>query len=101
MTTYNPFEDPKQKETNEKRRLKREREMDDLKKVLKTPEGERVLFRIIKKTKFLDSSWTGNSTTFFNEGMREVGRIILAELSEAAPDQIGKFFEQALKKEIE
>jgi hypothetical protein len=98
---FDPFEDSKQKELQEKRKRKREQELEDLKKVLKTPEGERVLWRIIKKTKFLDSSWTGNSTTFFNEGMREVGRILLAEITEAAPDQLGKFFEQALKKEIE
>lgn len=98
---FDPFDDPKTKEQQEKRRLRKEKEMDDLRKVLGTPEGERVLWRILKKTKFFDSSWTGNSTTFYNEGMREVGRLLLAEIAEASPERVGKFFEQAFKKEIE
>lgn len=103
--TYDPFIDSKKRAeliaAEEKRKLKRENEMEDLKTVLKSPEGQRVLFRIVMKTKFLESSWTGNSTTFFNEGMREVGRLLLAEMAEVAPDQMSKFFEQAFKKEIE
>ena len=41
---FDPFDDPKTKEQQEKRRLRKEKEMDDLRKVLGTTEGERVLW---------------------------------------------------------
>ncbi len=101
MTSFDPFFDPKKIELENKNRVKKEKEVSDLLKVLSSSEGERVLCRIIKRTKFFDSSWTGNSTTFFNEGMREIGRSILAEINEACPEKLPKIFEKVLKKDIE
>lgn len=45
----------------------------DLEKVLATPEGRRVLTRVIDNAGVFNRSFTGNSETFFREGRRSVG----------------------------
>lgn len=72
----------------EKAKLKRDQHLSDLKKILRTPEGVRVFSKILEDGKVFSSSFTGNSTTFFNEGMRNLALKIFADVCEAAPDKI-------------
>jgi len=67
----------------EKRRAMRER--DDLKQILETKSGRRFIWRKLEECGVFRTSMTGNSTTFFNEGMRNVGLKLLAEVNEVRP----------------
>jgi hypothetical protein len=64
----------------------REQEMEDVRFVLSTPSGRRFLWRWLEICGIYKTSMTGNSTTFFNEGMRSVGLSLLADIVEAQPD---------------
>lgn len=55
----------------------------DMKKVLDSRAGRNVLWWLLSQTNIYGSAFTGNSTTFFNEGKREVGLRLLARITEA------------------
>lgn len=68
----------------EKRREMRDR--DDLKQILDTKAGRRFIWRKLQECGFFRSSFTGNSETFFREGMRNMGLKLMAEVNEACPE---------------
>ncbi len=70
----------------EKEKSRRQQEIADLLWVLSTPAGRRVIWRILGRCGVNKSSFTGNSTTFFNEGMRDVGLFITAEVVDVRPE---------------
>jgi hypothetical protein len=98
-----PFESDKKavEAKNKKLSLKRQNDLEDLKKVLQTDHGRRVLKNFLIKTKVFEASYTGNSDTFYNEGKRSIGRDTLNDIHEAAPELVPGFFEELLKKDIE
>jgi hypothetical protein len=92
--------DPEQVKTAAKKvRNKRVQELEDFIKVMSTVEGRRFMWRLLDHTGFQKSSFTGNSTTFFNEGMRNIGLIIWSDINEACPDLYIKMLQEA--KELE
>ena len=70
----------------EAQRLAREREIDDFKFVMGDPRGRRVVWRILEKAGIYRSSYTGNSETFFREGERNIGLMLLAEMMATCPE---------------
>ena len=56
----------------QKRDYMRERDIEALNHVLSTELGRWFFYRILDRAKLNSQSFTGNSTTFFNEGMRAV-----------------------------
>lgn len=61
-------------------------EIEDLKFILKTEQGRRLLYRYLCECGVYRTSFTGNSTTFYNEGMRNIGLKLLADIEEAMPE---------------
>lgn len=53
-----------------------------LRSVLKSKEGRWFLMRLLDATRLNSSSFTGNSTTFFNEGRRAIGIELLDRVKE-------------------
>lgn len=69
-----------------KHRKKRQVELDDLKQLLSTPSGRRFVTRLLDQTGLLASDmFTGNSTTFYNLGKRDVGLWVYNEIMQAKP----------------
>lgn len=66
-------------------RLGRRTELADISLILGTRAGRRFFWRLISECGIFKSSFTGNNTTFFNEGMRNVGLKFLAD-SQEFPD---------------
>lgn len=66
-------------------RLSRRTELSDVATILGTRAGRRFFWRLITECGIFKSSFTGNNTTFFNEGMRNVGLKFLAD-SQEFPD---------------
>jgi hypothetical protein len=73
-------EDQKKKEEQLARR-----EVNDYKAILAMPEGRRVLWGLLSTSGIFRSSFTGNSTTFFNEGARDQGLVLLKKIIAAKP----------------
>lgn len=79
--------DPTQiKEAGLKEKFGRERELEDVRFLLNTKEGRRFLWRLLSLTGLFQSSFTGNSTTFFKEGSRNIGLQVLADINDANPE---------------
>lgn len=57
--------------------------LNDIKTIGATPSGLRLFNWILGLTGLYSSCFTGNSTTFFNEGKRDIGLQILEAITEA------------------
>lgn len=79
-------------------RLRRERELNDIGKVLATAEGRRLFYRLFDVAGIFRSSFTGNSTTFFNEGQRQVGLVFLADLNDHFPERYLEMLREAKER---
>lgn len=66
--------------------IARRRELADVAFLLSTVEGRRFYWRLMRRCGIHKSSMTGNNSTFFNEGERNIGLVMLADLEEANPD---------------
>lgn len=79
----------------------RRQELDDLKFVLSSRQGRRLIWRLLGMFRVFESSMTGNSTTFFNEGLRKAGLILLAEVDEADQNAYVKMMIETKKENEE
>ena len=66
-----------------KSKFLRDRELSDIRKVIREPEGRRFYWRVLSDAGIFRNSFTGNSTTFYNEGQRSIGLGLLEDLLEA------------------
>lgn len=66
----------------------REKELDDLRFVLGTPQGRRVLHRVLSQCGVYRPSFTGNRFGDFNEGQRNIGLYLLSEITEAKESRL-------------
>lgn len=64
----------------------RRRDIEDFKSLMKLKEGRRFIWRILAETGVYHSSFTGNSETFFKEGKRSIGLILMGELHTICPE---------------
>lgn len=83
---YNAADEAQVKERKSKAKFKRSEELRDVREVLQTPCGRRFIWRYLVDCGVFRTSFTGNSHTYFNEGMRNVGLKLLADINEAAPE---------------
>lgn len=79
----------KKKESLERDKALRERELSDIRFIIKSPQGRRFYWRTMGVTKMFAESYIpgdeGYGTTF-NVGRQSVGQWLLKELLEAKPD---------------
>ncbi len=77
----------------ERKRLENERQQlrHDYSETFKTAHGIRVLEDICEKAGIWNTSFTGNSKTYFNEGRRDLGLYVLKKANEADPRIINQF----------
>lgn len=79
--------DPSQvREGRKQERLRRQNELADLKAVLETPAGMRVLLRVLNKCRTFESIWHPSALIHFNAGQQDIGHFLLQEIVEAAPE---------------
>lgn len=74
--------------------LARQKQEDTL-FVLSTIQGRRFYWNLLKECGIFQSSFTGNNTTFFNEGQRNIGLKMLNDLNEVSPESYLKMIEEA------
>lgn len=74
-------------EADERIARQRRIELDDVRWLMSDKRGRRFVWRLLEAAGIYRSSFTGNSTTFFNEGARNVGLRFLADVNEACPER--------------
>lgn len=75
---------------DQKQRMERDQELEDVRRLLHTPEGFRFFRRLISKTMLFQTTFTGNSTSYLYEGKRAVGLEIWFDIVESSPDLVAK-----------
>lgn len=84
------------KEESEKRRKLRLREdTEDFLWVMDTKQGRRFIWRLLEDAGVFQSSFTGNSETFFREGQRNVGLKVLSRIHDLCPDKYSIMLNEA------
>jgi hypothetical protein len=71
----------------------------DLKALLELPHGRRFIWWMLDAAGVYKSSFTGNSTTFFNEGRRDLGLQLLAKIAESSPESLVLMMQESKKRE--
>lgn len=71
---------------NTTRVARRQVEANDIRWLMSSKQGRRVMHRFIEHCGVYRSTFTGNSETFFKEGMRNVGLFLVAEIQRHTPD---------------
>lgn len=62
---------------------------EDLRRVLSTPEGKRVIWWLLGRTHIFSSTFTGNAQSHFLEGERNIGLILFRAVLEVDPKLMG------------
>lgn len=60
---------------------------EDLRFVMSTNSGRRFVWDLLGETGLYQTSFTGNSETFFKEGKRQIGLLLLARITALAPEE--------------
>ena len=64
----------------------RQQELDDIRELMATALGRRIMWRLLAMSGVYRLSYTGNSETYFREGQRSVGLRLIADIHEACPE---------------
>lgn len=71
---------------SEKRDQHLDTEQDDVRQIMSTEHGRRFIFKMLSRMGIYRCSFNGQSnTTIFNEGARNQGLMLLADVQTAAP----------------
>jgi len=79
-------EEHEEKEVKIKVKNAKRQDILDLQNILAQKWGRRVIWKYLEFCKIFTTSMTGNNWTYYNEGQRNVGNKILADVMEANPD---------------
>lgn len=79
--------------------LQRKEELSDIRKVMATREGRRFVWRLMEAGNIFRKCMTGNSTTFFLLGCREVVLPFYMDIMEACPDLFAKAQQENFKSQ--
>ena len=87
----------KVKDAKKREKLEADNQVNEMKKVLDTLEGRRVLWRIMEFCGLFENRWVPNSARVsYDQGQRNVGLYVLAKVQEA---DVEKYFEMMREKE--
>jgi len=89
----NAVKSKEQKEKNE-----RAQELEDIKLLIETAPGLRFFKRLIVEGRVFQTTFTGNSQTFFLEGHRNLALKFFSDIADAAPHKVAELM---INKETE
>lgn len=94
--------DPKQVKSGKKKaKLRREQELFDLKALLETPQGRRVMWRLLAKAGMFNSIYESSSRIYYNAGRQDYGFWLWSELEKAHKGYLVKMIQENERKENE
>ena len=88
MGEYNAADESQVKKREQSAKTQKEQEIEDIKNILKLPAGVRFFKRLLNAGHMFQTSFTGNSQTFFKEGERNLMLRFFDDICEASPDKL-------------
>lgn len=87
---YDPLDlraqDRGRREKQEREKTARLIEADDIRWLMGSRRGRRIVWGVLERTGLFRSSFTGNSETFFREGERNIGLALMAQIHTHCPE---------------
>lgn len=88
-------------EEQEQRIVQREQLLSDVRSVLSTPAGKRLICDLLVATNWRRGCFTGNSKTYFLEGQQDMGNRLMLLIEEADPALAVEIYGQLIGAKIE
>lgn len=85
-------------EARKNQAVTRAQEIADLRTVMGTVQGRRFVWRLMDLAGVFRSSYTGNSDTFFREGQRNLGLIVMKDVQDHCFDEFVKAMAERKKE---
>jgi hypothetical protein len=79
--------------------LRRDRELSDLRTIMGTAEGRRILWRVLGECHMFDETFTGNSMDTFRAGRRSVGLKFFKDAHRASHELFRTMEDEAANEE--
>lgn len=102
MNEIDPFDIDAQQAQREsaelKARLADQLAIDDFKWLMSNKRGRRFVWRLLERTGVFRTSFTGTSATYFNEGQRNVGLMLIAQVNDCCPDAYAQMLQESKQK---
>lgn len=73
-------------------------ESNDLRSILSTLEGRRVLWRILSECKTFGTIWHPSAAIHYNSGKQDLGHWLMGEITEAGEDYLFNMMKENYKK---
>jgi len=91
----------KKKVEEQKRRANEERrkELNDIKTVVSSVSGRRLLWRVMEKCNTFSSIWEPSAKIHYNSGQQDIGHFILAEITNADENLLFKMMKESKEGE--
>lgn len=87
------------KKARKTQRHLRAQELEDLRAVLGTLAGRRLVWRLLKRCgTFMSTIGTTDAMTNYNAGRQDLGHFLLAEITAAQPDMLPQLMQEAYKE---
>lgn len=88
------------KEDEIKRKRRKQREINDLRDILTTPQGRRYIWKLWGCTGVFRASYAPKDAnlTAFREGQRDIGLILLQDINEASPTALAQMRSEYLSE---
>jgi len=87
---YDASDEQQVKSKKTRAKIDRDNQLSSMRDIVESDGGQEFLWRLLARCKVYETSFTGNSQTFFNEGKREVGLWVLSEIVAADPAAYAK-----------
>lgn len=85
-------------EAGKKVQFGRERELADLGFVMSTPQGRRVMWKLLSFCKTFNSVWEASAKIHYNSGQQDVGHFLMAEIMASNEDAYLQMAKEAKKE---
>ena len=86
--SHNAGDKQKVKDREKQDKNERDQELEDIKEILGRPSGIRFFRRFMDEGKVFQTTFTGNSQSFFLEGHRNLALKFFNDICEAAPSKV-------------
>ena len=88
------------KNAEKKEVVKEEQEILDLKHVLESPHGRRVMWRLMEHCKVFNTVWEPSAKIHYNSGQQDVGHFIMTEIVRADEKYLFEMMKENKKENV-
>lgn len=100
MSEHDPFSGDggaaAEKEESVRKQIERSQQVTDFRKIMAEEHGRRFIWRVLERAGIYRTSFAGSSEqTFFREGERNMGLMLVAEIHEICPEMYSRMIKEA------